>query len=67
MTEFSRLPILHIWLAYNAEGQDVYAEGMELIQATAQRMGAHKITFGSPRKGWAKRFTAITTTYEIPR
>lgn len=66
-TQYSNLPVLHVWLAYNAEGQDVYADGMGLIQHLAAQMGAHKITFGSPRKGWAKRFPLITATYEIPR
>lgn len=66
-TDYTFLPVLHVWLAYNAAGQDVYAEGMDLIHATAERMNAHKITFGSPRLGWQKRFPLVTATYEIPR
>lgn len=67
LTEFTRLPELHVWLAYNADGQDVYDEAIGLIRATAERMKAHRITFGSPRKGWAKRYPLVSATYEIPK
>lgn len=66
-TEFSRLPVLHVWLAYNAAGIDVIEAGSDLIQQTAKRLNASKITFASPRKGWAKRYPLITATYEIPQ
>ena len=66
-TEYTRLPVLHIWLAYNAHGQDVIAAGESLIRATAERMGAHRITLSSPRLGWSKRYPLISATYGIPR
>lgn len=66
-TPYTNLPALHVWLAYNADGQDVYAEGMALIRHLAEQMDAARITFGSPRLGWQKRFPLVTATYEIPR
>lgn len=66
-TRFTNLPTLHVWLAYNADGQDVYAAAIGLIHHLATQMNAHKITFGSPRMGWAKRFPLLSATYEIPR
>lgn len=67
VTEFSNKPVLHVWLAYNHGDGDVIDAGMRVLQETASRMNAHKITFGSPRKGWAKRFPVVTTHYEIPK
>lgn len=64
--EFSGKTILHVWLAYNAGSVDVISEGEQLIRDTAKRINASKITFGSPRKGWAKRYPLVTATYEIP-
>lgn len=65
-TEFSRKPYLHVWLAYHKTGADMYEAGIQAIRNAAQNMGAHKITFGSPRKGWAKRYPLAEATYEIP-
>lgn len=65
-TEFTNQPILHVWLAHNAGGGDVYETGQSLIRQTAANIGAKKITFGSPRKGWAKRYPLVSATYEIP-
>ncbi|MFD0738231.1 hypothetical protein ACFQZQ_02865 [Lysobacter koreensis] len=66
-TEFTKQPTLHIWLAYNHGGADVIAAGESLIKQTAANIGATKITFGSPRLGWAKRYPLVTATYEIPK
>ena len=65
LTEFTQTPELHVWLAYNAGDADVIAAGETVLKETATRMGAARITFGSPRKGWAKRYRPVTTTYEI--
>jgi hypothetical protein len=64
-TDYTRLPVLHVWLAYNKGDADIIEAGLGVIRETAARMNALKITFGSPRKGWAKRFPLITSTYEI--
>lgn len=64
--EFSGVPILHVWLAYSKADKDAFTAGEKVIRETARRMGAHKITFGSPRMGWAKRYPLVSATYEIP-
>lgn len=66
-TEYTKQPFLHVWLAYNEGDADIIDAGLGVIRETAARIGAQKITFGSPRKGWAKRFPLVTSTYEIPR
>lgn len=66
ITQYSKLPTLHVWLAYNAGDADVFTAGLEMVRATARKVGASKITFGSPRPGWQKRFPLVTATYEIP-
>lgn len=66
LTEFSRRPVLHVWLAHNAGERDVFTEAQTFIRTQAQQMGAEKITFGSPRMGWGKRFPLLTATYEVP-
>ena len=65
-TEFSKQPVLHVWLAYSVAEPDVLAHGIDTVREVAKRIGAQKITFGSPRKGWAKRFPVVDATYEIP-
>jgi len=66
-TEFTHETFLHVWLAYNHGERDVIEAGEQLLHAVAQHMNASRIRFGSPRKGWAKRYTPVSTTYEIPR
>ena len=65
--EFSGEPRLHCWLAHNVGDADVFAEAENFVKQTAANAGAKRITFGSPRKGWAKRYPLITATYEVPR
>lgn len=67
VAEFSGKTSLHVWIAHNAAGQDVFAAGEGLLKATAAKMGASGITFGSPRPGWVKRYPLISATYEIPQ
>jgi len=43
---------LHIWALYSEGGQ--LEEGMPQIEEWAKTMNAKRITFKSPRKGWAK-------------
>lgn len=64
-TEFTGLPILHVWLAYNAGGADVFEAGEATIRQAATQMGAHRITFGSPRRGWSRRYPLVTATYAL--
>lgn len=66
VSEFAGIVSCHIWLAYNASGQDAYDAAMGLYRTVAKQMGASRITFSSPRPGWAKRFQPLSTTYEIP-
>lgn len=65
-TEFSREPVFHIWITHNVSDADTFEAGMGLIRDMARKSGATKITFGSPRMGWAKRFKLVSATYEVP-
>ena len=66
VAEFSRTPTLHVWLAYHVTTDDVREHVDGFLRQLAQNMGARRITFGSPRMGWAKRYPLQTATYEIP-
>lgn len=65
-TEFSGEVQCHIWLAYSASDADAYLAAESFIKEAAKHMGASRITFSSPRKGWAKRYPLLSCTYEIP-
>ena len=66
VAEFSGTIDCHVWLAYNAGSVAEYDAALRLYQHVARQMGASRITFESPRQGWAKRFPVVTTTYSIP-
>lgn len=57
---------LHVWIVHNAGPAELLDCGMPMLQEMARKGGFARITFGSPRKGWAKRFPMIEATYEIP-
>jgi hypothetical protein len=63
--EFSHTPALHVWIAHSTGG-DVFEQGLPMLKQMAQHAGAARITFGSPRKGWAKRYPLVTAIYEVP-
>jgi hypothetical protein len=62
--EFSNAQALHVWIAHS-EGGDVFEAGLPMLRDMAKRAGVPRITFGSPRPGWAKRFPMINATYEV--
>lgn len=64
-SEFSGRSALHVWIAHNAGDADVFQAGLSLLREIASREGITRITFGSPRLGWAKRFPLISATYEV--
>lgn len=64
--EFSGAQALHVWIAHNEGDADVLEAGLTILRQMAQRAGVSRITFGSPRKGWAKKFPMISATYEVP-
>jgi hypothetical protein len=64
--EFSGTPALHVWIVHNAGDADLLEAGMPLLRQMAQKAGFARITFGSPRPGWAKRFPLVSATYAIP-
>jgi len=64
--EFSGTPALHVWIAHNAGAEDVLEAGLDLLRGIATKEGIMRITFGSPRAGWARRFPLISATYEVP-
>lgn len=63
--EFSGTPFLHVWLAYNQGSADVIWGGETFLRHLAAQSNATRISFGSPRKGWAKRYPLISATYEV--
>lgn len=63
--EFSGRPSLHVWIAHNEGDADVMEAGTQLLRQMAQHAGVTRITFGSPRPGWAKRYKLVSATYEI--
>lgn len=63
--EFSGTPALHVWIVHNAGTPDVMDAGLPVLKQLAQRAGAARITFGSPRLGWSKRYPLISATYEV--
>ena len=54
---------LYIWAAY-CPTEDAVTRYLPTIKEMARSIGAKRIRFASPRKGWAKRFKAITTIYQ---
>lgn len=64
--EFDGSVSLHCWLAYNAGDADVFMAAESMVRQIAQQAGASRITFGSPRKGWGKRYPLVTATYSVP-
>jgi hypothetical protein len=63
--EFSNAQALHVWIAHSVGG-DVFEAGLPMLRDMAKKAGVSRITFGSPRPGWAKRFPLIEATYGIP-
>lgn len=63
---YSREPVFHVWIVHSVGDDDVFAAGLGLVQAMAKAAGATKITMGSPRMGWQKRFTLASAVYELP-
>lgn len=66
VAEFSGTVSCHVWLAYSTSNADAYLAAESFIKESAKRMGASRITFSSPRAGWAKRYPLIEATYQIP-
>lgn len=64
--EFSGTRALHVWIVHNIGDRDVIDANIPLLREMAHRANAVKITFGSPRLGWAKRFPLVSATYEVP-
>ena len=59
--DYTGRPTLHVWIACGRG----FADGLAWLREHAKKYGFQQITFDSPRPGWAKRFTAITTRYRI--
>lgn len=39
---------------------------LDFLRNQAKHTGCTRITFGSTRLGWAKRFPLVSATYEVP-
>jgi hypothetical protein len=66
VAEFSGTPALHVWIVHNTGPADVLEAGLPLLRDMARKGGFTRITFGSPRPGWAKRFPLVSAIYAIP-
>jgi len=55
---------LYIWCAYNAV-QGEFESGLEWLKDHARSNGFKRLTLTSPRKGWARLFTPVSTNYEM--
>lgn len=64
--EYTNEQYLHCWLAYNHGDAKVYDDAAEFMKSLAKQRGFKRLTFGSPRPGWGKRFACTTAIYEIP-
>lgn len=64
--EYSRENIMHVWCAYSEGDDDVFEQCLDFIREAATKAGCKRLTFGSQRKGWMKRFRVREITYEIP-
>jgi hypothetical protein len=62
LTDFTRQPYLHVWIA---EG-DMTEAALDFLKTVARNAGCARITFGSTRLGWAKRFPLVSATFEVP-
>lgn len=61
---------LLIWIAHGDASGDVFADNLDTVKEWALGMGAVKIQFQSPRRGWEKvaeklGFTPVQVVYEI--
>ena len=65
VAEFSGERSLHVWIAHNLGERDVLQEGIQMVRDLAAQSGIAKVTFGSPRVGWAKRHKLVYALYEI--
>lgn len=63
--EFSGSPSLHVWIAHNEGDANVFDDSLSMLRQLAAKNGLAKITFGSPRLGWSKRYKLLSATYEI--
>ena len=57
-------PILFIWCFYSNSFTNAPTKYWPEIQEVAHNIGAKKIQFNSPRKGWEKMFKKISIIYE---
>jgi hypothetical protein len=62
LTEFTRQPYLHVWIAHG----DMTDAALDFLRSVAKSAGCTRITFGSTRLGWAKRFPLVSATFEVP-
>ena len=62
LTDFTRQPYLHVWIA---EG-DMTDAALDFLRTVAKAAGCPRITFGSTRLGWTKRFPLVSATFEVP-
>jgi len=63
--EFSKVQDMHVWCAYSVGDADVFEAGLDFVRNAARQAGCQRITFGSKRTGWMKRFALDEIIYRI--
>jgi len=56
--------VLFIWCVYSPSRTNVLETYYEEVVQMARKIGAKKLRFASPRKGWSRMFEPVTTIYE---
>jgi hypothetical protein len=63
--EFSKVQDMHVWCAHSVGDGDVFDRGLNFVCEAARKAGCQRVTFGSQREGWKKRFAVDEITYRI--
>lgn len=56
---------LHVWVTANFGPPSLLSEAVAWVKEQQREHGFSRITFDSPRKGWAKHFRVTQYTYEV--
>lgn len=56
---------LHVWISANFGPPSLLAEAVAWVKDQQKQHGFSRVTFDSPRKGWAKHFRVTQYTYEV--
>lgn len=57
--QYSRGPVLLVWLAWSEQGSTDILADQEWIRQLARELGCKQLAFESPRAGWERRAPAL--------